>query len=214
MATKKKIEGHYIGRESGAKNVVVISSHEDGHVKFYPRGGGSQYRAPVDEFVAKMKPISDDELVAFDQAYQKSKVDGDWFEDNHEPIPAFVNSERWNGWLCPLFEKSDIDAAIADGRISNVVWVESKKAFANFVDLYGEGMPEGFDLVAEAEKMEESYVEVPFGDGDEEYGVELYEPQTLKVGGKSFTVYPIGSGSWCWQSAEEPAEEPSAAPAP
>jgi hypothetical protein len=210
--TVAEISGHYIGRQEGAKNVVEIESHEDGIVTFSARGGGRVYRAREADFLAELKPMSAADVEAFDNGYEKSFVDGDWFEADQESIPAFLNGERWNGWLCPMFEKNAVDAAIADGRIGNVVWVETKETYAYFADIDNQGMPSGFDLAATAAKMTEGYTEVE--EDGRLYGIEVYEARHIQVDGQSFKVYPVGTKDWCWIAALEPENEPAGSAAP
>lgn len=208
MAKNEKIEGYYAPNgSSGTEGIVSISEHENDKVKFYPMGGGPLYSAPSKAFLKDFAPLSKDAVAALITTYEKAPIWGDWFDEDASSIPGFVNARRWNGWLCPAFEKSDIDAAIEDDRIANLVYIASKDAYASYMDLGGEDIPEGVDLVAMAEGMTDDFQE--FEIGGVTFGIDLYRGHTIKTANGPVTVYSIGESRWCWTSAPEPETAPT-----
>jgi hypothetical protein len=207
------IDGFYTSKTDQANGVTEVVGHEDGSVRFRPQGGGTVYRAPESEFLEHFRKLTPKQMQDMAATYLPKLIDGDWFDDDHKPIPGFVNSERWNGFLCPYFQKKDIDEAIADGRISNVIWVDDQKSYVMFVDLYGEGFPEEFDLAAAAAQINFNGPDqdaIDYNNLETDYVI--YRPERLKVDRKTYTVFSIGAASWTWQMADEPEVEPTAGP--
>jgi hypothetical protein len=188
-----------------------VSGVEDGLVVYSPEGGGFQSRVDEATFRSRFRAATSDDH-ARHRTYRKEAVVGDWAEDP-APIPAWLNSQAWNGFAMPAFEKEDAIAAIAGGRILDTHYHAASDAFI-FLDLCGEPIPsfdpeDLFPRIVEAAASGHCEIDV----GGETLQATVFPGRDLTTqDGAVVRVYDIGAGSWTWGWAEEPA--PAAAPSP
>ncbi len=83
-----------------------IDREENGHVFFYPQGGGFERSCAKADFEHQFKP-------ATPSPFYQGFVAGDWMEED-DRLPAWLNGLRWNGWAQPRFEKSAADKIMND----------------------------------------------------------------------------------------------------
>lgn len=152
------------------ESVAVIDKVEDGHVYFYPQGGGFQYKAEIDDFLSRYRPVDQEkDIPIIKQAY----VSAEFFGENEKTIPCYTTGDRWNGWACPMF---DIDAAMRVMEGYNEATTESEYGLMSY------DVNEDKFMIPETEHE----------DAQEWKGFDI------NIEGKQVRVYDIGAYSWCW----------------
>lgn len=205
---------HYIRRDD-PDGVVRINAKRGGVVEYVPAGGGFVHRSPAEKFAGDFRPETEEDR-ARHRAYHKVAVVGDWADDQ-TPIPAWLNNADWNGFAVPAFERQDVIDAIAAGKILDTHYHEAADVFI-FLDNCGDPIP-SFDpdelfprIMAAADDPEFSEIAL----GGQEIQVDIFRGEKLEVAdGSERLVFFVGSGSWTWARAEEPAPTvESASPTP
>lgn len=74
---------------------------EDGKVVCYPRGGGRQYRIPLDDPKVKIEKVDD-----FYDIYEDGYALCGWSDDDRKYPSVCMPRQLWNGWNCPEFNKA------------------------------------------------------------------------------------------------------------
>lgn len=203
----------YIRRDD-PDGVVEVRATLDGNVEYVPDGGGFVHRSPAAKFERDFRPETAEDR-ARHRAFRKAAVVGDWADDQ-TPIPAWLNNANWNGFACPAFERQDAVDAIAACKILDTHFYEAADVFI-FLDNCGEPIPE-FDpeelfarIMAAADDPNFHEIEV----AGQAINVDIFRGNALKVAdGSEVLAFHIGSGSWTWARAEEPAPAYAASPAP
>lgn len=135
-------------------------------VRMYSYGGGLAYEVPLHHFT---------KFRAAEFTWRKVLVTGDWC-DPGESYEAWWNGERWNGWVCPMFEPEVV------GRMA------SRASFLNLYHRNVGGVPTWLARQDDTEPAE------------------TFPLTRMDVGFSTLSLYPIGKGSWCWELAEETAD--------
>lgn len=100
----------YYVKQSGQvpQDVVEVSESTAEEVRFFPAGGGPQYRMTVDKFAAMHRPVGIAEYVDSQMYALAFDIDGMF-----GGLPGYSNGQRWNGWACPYFPKSSCNPIVA-----------------------------------------------------------------------------------------------------
>lgn len=85
---------------------------------------------------------------------------------------GYENGKRWNGWACPLFEKSVADKICSIASDNETISIEYDKQ----KDTYS------------IKSLDNSFED------------DFYEGKDYEIDGQIKHLYPIGSGLWCWDS--------------
>jgi hypothetical protein len=191
---------------------VRVSGVEDGHVVCAPQFGGFQMRIPVDEFERRFIVVPQKELQAMARTFVTEHFD---FDDWDATIPGWSNLSRWNGWGCPHFEREVLEEAINDGRLGNADFSALRIVDDGVVALQAQSgtLPADLDWDTIIDKLKA---------GDEIYEYEIapgvlvdgeFFPMTvIEADGRLIETYPLGAGSWCWNTYSEPRVEGSPSP--
>lgn len=128
--------------------------------------------------VAKRKGYLDDEDDGVNESNFYKAIftiddDGYKFEGYHDP------RKKWNGYECPYFEKE-----VADEMVK--VFTKREK-----------------DLNMYYDKNKDVYVYDNTHYTKDEETIVTYESETINYNGEDIKVYPIGAGSWMWDTLEE-----------
>lgn len=195
---------HYVRRGASGNDrgivAAIVKGSEADKIRFYPMGGGPVYVMSADEFFEEFELISDVAVAELFARYEGTFVSGAWFDEGARPIPAYASTQRWNGFVCPAFEKEHLDEAIADGLIEGLFYVKARDVYVH-ISTDGAPLP-GVDLAKIAEKLKETDCEVQFGSLS--CDVETFQARQILTQNGPVKVYDIGAGGWCWDLAEEP----------
>lgn len=193
------------GTEGQSSELVNLRAIKNGKVQFAPMGGGRIMEAPEREFANDFLPLTPAQVEKLLSEYVPTPITGDWFPEGTPDMIGYTNAQRWNGFLCPAFDKTQVEQAIADGRLANVFYFEPRDAYVT-IDTMGEPVPE-LDFVAKAAEIaEHSYT---FEHDGLEISLELYEGRFIPTMNEPVKVYDIGSFGWCWErGGREPTTTP------
>lgn len=191
-------------------NLFSVREVKGGKVKGAMDGGGQIVSIPMNEFIGAFEPVSEERLSKLRQEYREETV----AYDDGEGYAAWVNGERWNGFLIPLFEREAVEAMIArefpEKGSGGVALFADGDDFVMVSSEFGDDLP-AFDKDEILKALGDEYsVETVLKEADgEDHEVQLFrfKPTTIVAGGKSRKTYGIGD-SWTW-SAVEPAPAPS-----
>lgn len=206
------VPGIFVDRENVSFSGLVRLSEVDGEtVRFYPEGGGFEYRTDPGKFVARFRAVGDDELASLRARYREVGVIGDWFPDDVEPLKGYSNGAVWNGWAMPNFERETVEAAIQSGVILGPIFYdEPSDSYVVLMTQGDELAPYDKDAVLAAIKSDTWEIDMASTDGRTvAVGLECYKGREIQTDRGSVKVYDIGAGSWCWMQAEDPVAAPS-----
>jgi len=211
----KVTKGSYIRKDNQTLSGVVTVDDVDGGEVYYTRRGSRETRTcPVDEFLERHRKIAPAKVDDLYHSCWITYVDGPWFHEEQRPIRAWTFNEDWNGFACPYFEKADLLAAEADGRLRG----EYQMAFYHepsdsviTVKTHGEYIPD-FDRDAVAALAHSGAAEARLGgDGAQvEAYIEACPGTDIKTPMGTVRVYDAGRRDWAWEEADEPRAEPEA----
>lgn len=194
--------------------VVRVTELRGDDVAFAPEGGGFVKTASRNVFETEFRAETPEDR-AKRLAYSKDAVQLEW-ADPEAKIPAWLNGRHWNGWAMPSFEKDDLLQAVSAGLLSEVEFHEPADMFVSIMTADGaNAMPtidreQLFPELAERAAAGELLIEMPVGGVD--LTIELYPGEDLPTAdGSTVHAYPVGAGSWCWETyrAPEPASNPT-----
>ncbi len=209
-----KPEDVYIHRQEPGI-VVRVTELRGGDVAFAPEGGGFVRSASKSVFESDFRAETPEDR-SKRLAYSKDAVQLEW-EDPEAKIPAWLNGRCWNGWAMPVFEKDDLLQAVSSGLLSDVEFHEPADMFVSIMQTDGsQAMPaidreQLFPELAKRAAAGERLIEMPIGGVD--VTIELYPGEDLPTAdGSTVHAYPVGAGSWCWETYRAP--EPGSTPTP
>lgn len=103
-------------------------------VSFFPEGGGFHSTLPIEKFLAEFRPVhKDDQDPKFRLAF--------FAFDEGPTIYAWTTGARWNGWGCPLIERSVLEHFIKEEGADNFFRLDGDKLYYDEKD-YPEQEPE------------------------------------------------------------------------
>lgn len=194
------------GQKDG-RGLLHVEAVDGADVLAYPRFGGFLMRIPADEFSRKFEFYPQERLDEMANSFERGLVGLDSFEEGQD-IPCWLNGDKWNGWEVPFFERKDIDAALADGRI-----VSDERSIIEYNDEVGsyveimptEGhLPENFDRrpLVEAAIKARGGDEVELANGTTAF-VSIARSRRIDTPDGQVTAYNVGDG-WTWSRPPEP----------
>lgn len=183
------------------RGMVVIEAVHGDAITAFPRGGGFMARFLMGEFTEAFEPYSSERLAAMASSFERGLVGLDSFKEGQD-IPCWLNGESWNGWEKPFFERKDIDAAFADGRLVSNEYslVEFDEAAGSYVEI----MPVDGSLPKDLDRAALVELAVRAGGGGE-FGlpgggtayVSISPSLIVDTADGPAAVYNVGDG-WTW----------------
>ena len=124
--------------------LVLVHDVSDGEVSYAPHGGGLMALLPIKDFEQKFDRVSTDRLVELQATFHRASVALHEMDEGVS-VPCWTNGELVCGWDAPWFDKVDVDAAMADGRIVSRSWwqVFFHQEFRTYIEICE---PSGMDL--------------------------------------------------------------------
>lgn len=104
------MEKQYFVKTNGCvpQQAVEVIGRDEREVRFFPVGGGFQYRMAASTFDASHRPVRPEEythLPAYAAVYDIDGMFGG--------LPGYSFGHRWNGWARPYFPKESCDRIVA-----------------------------------------------------------------------------------------------------
>ena len=158
--------------------VVEVHGMDVGYVLYCNAGGGLQCAMDADRFRLMTTPLPDEYLTSSPWKPGEFGIE-DWMG----PFPGYSQGRRWNGWACPVFP------------------LESAHKIVEHCNREAEkhgGELSRYDAQAD--------VFLIWNEGQDE--PDVFMGDDIVVDGKVVRVYHVGTGSWTWEEAEEPGQEP------
>lgn len=90
------------------QDMIEVLGRERDEVRFFPAGGGREFRMSAFEFDVTHRQVRADELESPCAYAAVFSID-----DLFEGLVGYSFGRRWNGWACPYFPKESCDRIIA-----------------------------------------------------------------------------------------------------
>lgn len=171
------------------------------------KGGGMVKKIPLNEFDTYFTIVTPEKLEELKTQFEPAMFtigDNATYDD---AIPGFTNGDLWNGWAMPMFRKEDIEEHIK--RTESDYWktIIFEEGALNISSNNAIPSERPWDDLKALAIKDENLYEVELSDGLV-VTAEWFPAQVIMVGDDEVTAYPVGAGSWTWETAEAPSFKP------
>lgn len=187
-----------------------------GNYELSPAAGGWIKTVPVKEFDAHFVEIPAEDIAAMVQNYRPARMT--YLDEGDEFMNGFINGERWNGWLQPLFTREDLLSAqqaggymASNGNLIQILEDPDSDALFLVHSTAHDGLHPS--VVRELLRMGilSDSDHVCEEDFDEAGRVDFHRlrPRTIVVDDEPIEVFDTSCVGWTWMELPAPDQVPS-----
>lgn len=200
------------GHEDRIAALHVRHARPDGRYDVSPAAGGWVKVVPAEAFGIHFIEVPRASVEAMLSAFRAVALT--YADEGEDFIPGYVNGERWNGWLLPLFTREALLSSQESGLLSGQSYYMQIVPDSESDDLFmvrstGASLEGAWSADDFAKVLPDGdYLSKPTGDGNEEEIWRL-RPTTITVDGEDVVVYDTSGIGWTWMELPAPEEIPA-----